>query len=225
MPGGSILKTLDSGHCFTEYECAQIFAQTADAIRYLHEQDPPIVHRDIKPENIMIRDHNKKTGVLFVLFADFGLSNEGPEFITKAGTERFQAPELLVASEWNPYSPIVDVWSLGMTMALLVLPRLFNERYHSYEKLIEEIKSVNEKINNGLLVVVIKSMLVPQALRRAAKICSIEAVLLLRIAKCAPKLFGEIGEMRNDLILSRVPKRPLLLSSSGSADSQRTTKR
>ncbi|MCZ7674264.1 MAG: protein kinase [Chloroflexi bacterium] len=44
-----------------------IITQIADALAYLHRQEPPIIHRDIKPANIRITadDH--------VFLVDFGL--------------------------------------------------------------------------------------------------------------------------------------------------------
>jgi serine/threonine-protein kinase len=42
--------------------------QLLDAIRYLHQQDPPILHRDIKPANIKLTPDNR------IKLVDFGLA-------------------------------------------------------------------------------------------------------------------------------------------------------
>jgi serine/threonine protein kinase len=41
--------------------------QVADALQYLHEQEPPVLHRDIKPTNIRITKKNR------AMLVDFGL--------------------------------------------------------------------------------------------------------------------------------------------------------
>jgi serine/threonine-protein kinase len=50
-----------------EGEVLRWAAQLADALSYLHEQDPPIIHRDIKPSNLKITPN----GLLKLV--DFGL--------------------------------------------------------------------------------------------------------------------------------------------------------
>lgn len=55
------------GEFLDEREVLRWAAQIADALTYLHSQDPPIVHRDIKPSNI------KLTPDGVVKLVDFGL--------------------------------------------------------------------------------------------------------------------------------------------------------
>lgn len=50
-----------------ENEVLRWTAQLADALNYLHQQDPPIIHRDIKPSNLKITP----SGVIKLV--DFGL--------------------------------------------------------------------------------------------------------------------------------------------------------
>jgi serine/threonine protein kinase len=51
----------------SESEVLRWTAQLADALNYLHQQDPPIVHRDIKPSNLKI------TPSELIKLVDFGL--------------------------------------------------------------------------------------------------------------------------------------------------------
>ncbi|MFN3492441.1 MAG: serine/threonine protein kinase, partial [Anaerolineales bacterium] len=51
----------------SEDEVLRWAAQIADALNYMHHQDPPIIHRDIKPSNIKITPSG------LVKLVDFGL--------------------------------------------------------------------------------------------------------------------------------------------------------
>ena len=47
--------------------CVKFFAEIANALGYLHNQDPPLVHRDLKPQNVLLMADD-----LTVKLADFG---------------------------------------------------------------------------------------------------------------------------------------------------------
>lgn len=69
---GKDLRTLlqearQKGEFLSERDVLNWAAQLADALTYLHSQDPPIVHRDIKPSNLKLTP----TGLLKLV--DFGL--------------------------------------------------------------------------------------------------------------------------------------------------------
>lgn len=62
-----MIESKEKGTFITESEVLNWSNQLADALGYLHHQNPPIVHRDIKPSNLKLTP----TGVLKLV--DFGL--------------------------------------------------------------------------------------------------------------------------------------------------------
>ncbi|VDN27470.1 unnamed protein product [Dibothriocephalus latus] len=90
-----------------------MFWQVVCAIDYCHKSG--IVHRDLKAENLLI-DADFKIKV-----ADFGFSNffhADQLLTTHCGSPQYAAPELF---KGEPYDgPLVDVWSLGVILYILV---------------------------------------------------------------------------------------------------------
>ena len=62
-----MMEARQNGTFLPEAEVLDWASQLADALKYLHTQDPPIVHRDIKPSNL------KLTPSGLVKLVDFGL--------------------------------------------------------------------------------------------------------------------------------------------------------
>ena len=98
------------------YEVADLGAQLADALAYVHSRG--IVHRDVKPANILLSDEGASGFVQTVKLTDFGvahfvdgsrLTNDG----TIIGTAAYLSPEQ-VAGE--PISYATDVYSLGLVL-------------------------------------------------------------------------------------------------------------
>lgn len=76
------------------------------ALHYAHQQN--VIHCDVKPENIMM-DQNGQ-----VYLADFGISftrGKGNNFLGKAGTPAYMAPEQIQGHEVNPQT---DIYALGI---------------------------------------------------------------------------------------------------------------
>jgi serine/threonine protein kinase len=81
IPGEDLKVLMDrarrEGRFLDQDEVLQWAAQIADALEYLHNQEPPVIHRDIKPSNL------KLTPNLLVKLVDFGLVKQmAPEELT-----------------------------------------------------------------------------------------------------------------------------------------------
>jgi len=83
------------------------------ALKYLKQLE--IIHCDLKPENILLKEENK-SGIKII---DFGSSTFIDEKVYTYIQSRFyRAPEIMLGI---PYSPAIDMWSLGCIMAELYI--------------------------------------------------------------------------------------------------------
>ncbi len=82
-----------------------------DVLKYVHNQDPPILHRDIKPPNLMLT----KSGD--ILLVDFGIARtlEATSY-THIGTPGFASLDHYTGN----FSPSSDIYSLGATFHYLL---------------------------------------------------------------------------------------------------------
>jgi class 3 adenylate cyclase/WD40 repeat protein/energy-coupling factor transporter ATP-binding protein EcfA2 len=81
-------------------------AEAAEALTFLHTQDPPIIHGDVKPANLIL------TRGARVKLVDFGLSSTLGMGAQRRGTFGFRAPELEAGA---PPSRASDVYALAAT--------------------------------------------------------------------------------------------------------------
>lgn len=86
--------------------------QTANALKYLHDRDQPIIHRDLTPDNIVLRNDGQITIV------DFGAANEfiGNATGTFVGKHSYIAPEQL-RGKATVHS---DIYAFGCTLFYLL---------------------------------------------------------------------------------------------------------
>ncbi|OLD79660.1 MAG: hypothetical protein AUG54_06130 [Ktedonobacter sp. 13_1_20CM_4_53_7] len=92
-----------------------VLAPIADALEYLHQQDPPVIHRDIKPSNIIVPVVGSKT-----ILVDFGIAkefdSEGTTNATRHATPGYGAPEHYAGGT----STLSDIYGLGATIFTLL---------------------------------------------------------------------------------------------------------
>mmetsp|Transcript_31781 Transcript_31781/g.79862 ORF Transcript_31781/g.79862 Transcript_31781/m.79862 type:complete len:477 (-) Transcript_31781:202-1632(-) len=117
LKGGELLDALlDLGN-YTEKDAQVIARQLLDALAYMHLNN--VTHRDLKLENLLLARPND---ISSVVIADFGLArtaiNARQVFSTQCGTPSYVAPEILLG---KPYTPAVDVWSLGVILYTLLI--------------------------------------------------------------------------------------------------------
>ncbi len=115
-----------------EEEIRQILAQVAIALGYLHNE-LKISHRDLKPANILIFPN------LRIKISDFGLAKlteESKLSMTKCGTMKFSAPEILGTVRGASVLPFkADIYSLALTASWMMLKDL-PDMYDIYQKCI-----------------------------------------------------------------------------------------
>ena len=94
---------LNSGLSYHLGHAIQWMLHAAEALRYLHSRNPPIIHRDIKSDNCLLFDD-----CLSLKLADFGLAREDDDInkTNAMGTPVWMAPE---CSTGNKYGPEVRV--------------------------------------------------------------------------------------------------------------------
>lgn len=100
----------------THRQIADIGAQVADALAYVHARD--IVHRDVKPDNILITDDPAFGYTLIAKLADFGIAQflDGSRFTNHdsvLGTASYISPEQASGVDIGTSS---DIYSLGLVL-------------------------------------------------------------------------------------------------------------
>jgi calcium-dependent protein kinase len=112
--GGELFERLCKYKTFSEQHAAQIMKSLISAVMYCHNNG--ICHRDLKPENCLFLNQNDDSDLKII---DFGLSvvvTEEEILHDMYGTPYYIAPEMLSGS----YTKVVDCWSLGVIMYMLL---------------------------------------------------------------------------------------------------------
>ncbi|OJT11419.1 hypothetical protein TRAPUB_12063 [Trametes pubescens] len=118
VEGGDLLKyLLQNKKAMTEIQAGHIVHQICDALAYIHRQN--IAHRDLKLENILLTVDDPP----IVKVADFGLAKVVGAYSNLhswCGTGYYLAPEVLEGHGMQPYTQVVDSWSVGIIAFILL---------------------------------------------------------------------------------------------------------
>lgn len=95
----------------TEHELLTILLQIAEALKYLHALDSPIIHNDISLRNILLAEDGVWKLSDFTLVKPLTDKQEIQMVTSLAGTKPFTAPEKLLRGVFGPAS---DMYSFGV---------------------------------------------------------------------------------------------------------------
>ena len=115
---GPITKLQPGGTCETigAERLREVLGELVSGLSYLHKRG--VAHRDIKPDNILV----DAAGTPY--FVDFGVSaiidRNNPNVSTVEGTATFMPPELFDDQALKVDAFAADVWSLGVTVYMLL---------------------------------------------------------------------------------------------------------
>lgn len=145
VPGGDLMDFVAANGAIGEDATQVITKQILDGIAYVHKLG--ISHRDLKPDNILIMQDDP----IIVKITDFGLAkiSDNATFMkTFCGTLAYVAPEIITGKhelvqqldKENNYSNLVDIWSLGCLVYVLLTSHLpFNGKTET--QMFQKIKS------------------------------------------------------------------------------------
>jgi serine/threonine protein kinase len=92
-----------------------LLAPIADALGYLHRQEPPVVHRDVRPANIIVPAGTNRT-----MLVNFGIAKQHiagqTTAVIRRGTPGYAAPEQYTSGT----SAQTDIYGLGATLYTLL---------------------------------------------------------------------------------------------------------
>ena len=140
LPAGDLKRDTINNDAFTHEQARRLFRQVLAAVRYIHHVK--VAHRDVKPENILLTTPDRSIAV--PKLCDFGLARETLHpnaCLTVCGTAMYLAPEIVVIARGHSslamtgYDYRVDMWSLGVTLCVL----LWAAEPFSTEHLFEDI--------------------------------------------------------------------------------------
>lgn len=133
--GGSLAAKIKGGFQISEETARRWSKQLIEQFITLRKQN--IVHRDVKPANILEDEHPEPRCARICDFSQAREAYDGTVMTEQVGTAYYQAPEILKGGE---YSFKVDVWSLGVTIAELLLGKCPFASARAYLDLVDQQK-------------------------------------------------------------------------------------
>lgn len=153
IEGENLLDHLKKHGALEQEQAIKWSIQLADALKYLHSMNPPIIYRDMKPGNVMIKpDDNVK-------LIDFGTAKEFKDEnaldTTALGTRGYAAPEQFGDAKGRGLHKTdarTDIYNLGATMYHMLTGK------YPYEAAgtMAHIREVNPHISVGLEKIIAK---------------------------------------------------------------------
>ena len=116
MDRGSVLDIYRAYGPLPEGFAVRVAQASVSALSFLRSLD--IMHRDVKPANILVNSNGN------IKLCDMGVSGALNNSLaqTYVGTTTYMSPER-IQSQGAPYSIKADIWSLGLSLAEIVLGR------------------------------------------------------------------------------------------------------
>lgn len=127
--------------------------ELADALKYLHSLNPPIIYRDMKPANIMLKPGGGVKLIDFGTAKEYTIENNADT--TALGTRGYAAPEQFGDEKGRgkyKTDARTDIYNLGATMYHMVTGR--SPQDPPYEIL--PIRQVNPALSSGLEKIILK---------------------------------------------------------------------
>ena len=115
LKGQELMDHLVARGSHSEQDVKAVLRRLLDATAYMHSS--AVSHRDLKLENLVLREPGNLASVTIV---DFGLAKAArarEQMEDMCGTPEYAAPEVLLG---RPYTPQVDLWSIGVGLHVLL---------------------------------------------------------------------------------------------------------
>ena len=155
VDGEDLETILASEGQFAPEQALSITIQVANALAYLHQQNPPIIHRDIKPANIRITPDGK------VFLVDFGLVKIYDQTLrttigARAVTPGYSPPEQYGQGATDTRT---DVYALAATLYTMLTGQ---EPQESVQRIVEDklrpLTQLNSAVSRPMSVALLQAM-------------------------------------------------------------------